>query len=537
MPKPTVKPKYSSVLPSRVYSAESVKLGEKQAALHAGIELYTLMQRAGGAAFELLKDRYPRLTHILVCCGKGNNGGDGYIVAANALQENITVTLWHVGDPNSLTGDAQRAKLMFLQLGGNIHAPGNQIPDDVDVIIDALLGTGLTGAPRPYYSHLIDRINQSTAPVIAIDIPSGVNANTGYVDHNAIEATHTITFIGIKSGLVTGNARQYVGELIFAGLQVNQYFDNVTQAVGGLTNRQWLSFLRSRRKDAHKGCNGKVVVIGGDKGMSGAAFLASASALRTGAGLVATVSHADSVNAIRSLLPEAMVIEETVTEAMAEETTLIETITTTATLSDAVTERLSWASVACIGVGLGRNGWSKTLFEQTESFFSDRYVPRVLDADALYWLSSQNHHGKFDGVGSSRILTPHPGEAATLLGVSTDTIEKDRYKASHQLVERYGGVVVLKGAGTLITNGEMTVICHAGNPGMATGGMGDVLSGTIAGLLAQGYATFDAAVLGTLIHSLAADDSANEHGSIGMMASDLLPYLRKTVNSAHYLTS
>ena len=521
------KPKYIRALPNKVYSAESVRFGEKQAASHAGIELYTLMQRAGGAAFELLKDRYPRLTHILVCCGKGNNGGDGYIVAANALQENISVTLWHVGDPNSLTGDAQRAKLMFLQLGGDIHAPGNQIPDDVDVIIDALLGTGLTGPPRPYYSHLIDRINQSSAPVIAIDIPSGVNANTGYVDHNAIEATHTITFIGIKSGLVTGSARQYVGELFFSGLQVNHYFDNVTQAAGQLTSRQWLSYLRSRRKDAHKGSNGKVVVIGGDNGMSGAAFLASASALRTGAGLVATVSHADSVNVIRSLLPEAMVIEAT----------LIESTATEVTLSDAVTERLSWASVACIGVGLGRNDWSKTLFEQTESFFSDRHVPRVLDADALYWLSSQNHHGKFDGVGSSRILTPHPGEAATLLGVSTDTIEKDRYKASRQLVERYGGVVVLKGAGTLITNGEITVICHAGNPGMATGGMGDVLSGTIAGLLAQGYATFDAAVLGTLIHSLAGDDSANECGSIGMMASDLLPYLRKTVNTAHSLTS
>ncbi|MCL9773949.1 NAD(P)H-hydrate dehydratase [Vibrio methylphosphonaticus] len=515
---------HSRALPSRVYSAETVKLGEREAASHAGIALYTLMQRAGDSAFELLKSRYPKLTHILVCCGKGNNGGDGYIVAAKALQENIAVTLWQIGDPNLLTGDALKAKCAFLQSGGNIHAPGNQISDDVDVIVDALLGTGLKDAPRPYYSHIIDRINQSQAPVIAIDIPSGVNANTGNVTNNAVEASHTITFIGVKSGLVTGNARQYVGELVFAGLEVNQYFDTVTQAVGQLTDRHWLSYLRPRRQDAHKGSNGKLLVVGGDEGMSGAAYFSSAAALRVGTGLVATLSHPKSVDVIRARLPEAMVVSTVVTKPQCSAATCTETA-----FGDDVTGRLEWASVACIGVGLGRNDWSKAVFELAERFFCDRHVPRVLDADALYWLADRPHNGDT----SPRILTPHPGEAARLLGVSIDTVEKDRYTASRQLVEQYGGVVVLKGAGTLITNGDKMVICHAGNPGMATGGMGDVLSGVIAGLLAQNYPIFDAAVLGTLIHSLAGDESANECGAIGMLASDLLPYLRKAVNATH----
>ncbi|MGV2988588.1 NAD(P)H-hydrate dehydratase [Vibrio sp. E150_011] len=493
---------YTHTLPCELYSTESVRQGEKVVASHLNIELSTLMERAGQSVFDYLMDTYPSLNHILICCGKGSNGGDGYITAALALQANISVTLWQVGSTELLSGDALHAKNHFLNLGGSITSPTNIVPDSINVVVDAILGTGLSGPARAYHSHVIDRINQSNLPVVSIDVPSGIDADTGHVFGKAIIASHTVTFIGVKSGLVTGNARQYVGQLVFAGLGIQDEFRRVITPLAQLSNNQWMSQIRSRKRDAHKGNQGKVVVIGGDSGMSGAAYLASAAAFRVGAGLVTTVSHTDSLTPLRSLLPEAMIVEWG-------------------------HRHLSWGTVACVGVGLGRNQWGEKRFSEAELYFDTHNIARVLDADALYWLAR-----KTSNLSSSiRILTPHPGEAASLLDVSVATIEENRYLAANQLVDRFGGIIVLKGAGTLVCDGNNTVVCHAGNPGMAIGGMGDVLAGVITGLLAQGYSPYQAAVLGTLVHSIAADQCAEERGEVGMLASDLLPYLREVANS------
>ncbi|MGC9423018.1 NAD(P)H-hydrate dehydratase [Vibrio sp.] len=489
------------LLPQVFYTPQQVKCGELRAARAQGLEMFRLMERAGQAVFTVALAQYPGSHHWLVCCGSGNNGGDGYIVARLAQSVGIQVTLWQYGDPERLQGDARTAYYHWIDSGGEVLPCTETLPDDVDVVIDGLLGTGLKGAVRSSMKQLIHTINDSGIPVVSIDLPSGLCSHTGTVLGSAICAQHTISLIGLKQGLVTGKARDHVGKLHFAGLGLEETFNNQnTATLKSIDPQAAQKALPCRKRTAHKGQQGKVLLIGGNSGMGGAAILAAQACVRTGSGLTAALVHPDNTQPVLISCPEMM----------------------TSSWMDTVMfdYRLDWCSVLAIGPGLGRDTIAQQLINRVQSITK----PKVMDADALYFLAQSACYD------DQRIITPHPAEAARLLGCGVENIETDRFQAIKALHQKYGGVVVLKGAGTLVCNGQDTYVCLAGNPGMASGGMGDVLTGVIVSLLGQGLALFDAAKIGVLIHSQAADQNTEAFGERGLIASDLIPHLRRLVN-------
>ncbi len=259
-------------LPETLYTSVQVREGEVLAARACHVDMYSLMLRAGQAVFDEVIHRYPDVNHILICCGKGNNGGDGYVVGKLALERDLVVTLWQVGSSQELKGDAATARDAFVKAGGVISPEQNTVPSSVDVIVDGLLGTGIKGEVRPYLAHLIERLNQAKAPIVAIDTPSGLNTDTGSVAGTAIVADYTVTFIGVKQGLVTGRARAHTGILSFAGLGIDEVFTKQSTENALLAQSSWLELLKARSRDTHKGRQGSVLVVGGNDGMSGAAI-------------------------------------------------------------------------------------------------------------------------------------------------------------------------------------------------------------------------------------------------------------------------
>ncbi len=486
----------------RFYSMNQVRQGESFAASAKGLEMYSLMERAGQAVFAIGMAQYPSSEHWLVCCGSGNNGGDGYIVASLAKSVGMFVTVWQLGDPEKLTGDARTAYLHWLHHGGQIFdAENEQVPETVDVIIDAVLGTGLNGPVRLNVQAVIEKLNAFPAPIVAVDIPSGLCGDTGRALGHAIRAEHTMSFIGLKQGLVTGEARDYVGELHFAGLGVEDVFDHQNQPTAWAICCGTLdSVLLPRLSNTHKGSFGKALLVGGNDGMGGALILCAQATAKCGAGMVATLCHQHNVAPLLISIPEVMSSDWN-------------------ELSD-IESRLAWCDVLALGPGLGRNSTALAIYHMVAG--SDLY--KVFDADALHLLAL---HPNLD---QRRVITPHSAEAAKLLDTTVEAIEADRFSSVKQLQAKFGGIAVLKGPGTLVCDGEKTWVCLAGNPGMASAGMGDVLTGVIVSLLAQGLSLSDAARFGVLIHSKAGDKEANIRGQRGLLASDVIEQLRQLVN-------
>lgn len=483
------------------YTAQQVKDGEVLAAKATGLEMFSLMERAGQAAFTIAFAQYPGTHHWLVCCGGGNNGGDGYIVACLAKSMGVQVTVWQYGDPEQLKGDALSAYYHWLDHGGDVLPFDDTIPEDVDLIIDGLLGTGLTGEVRDPIKSLIELLNDSLVPVIAIDVPSGLCANTGAVLGVAVQANHTISFIGLKQGLVTGQARNYVGELHFAGLGVEESFNQQNvPTLNSIPNKLIKQVMTKRQPCSHKGSHGKALLIGGNAGLGGAIILAAQACARVGSGLTAALLHSSNVTPMLVSAPEVMSSDWE--------------------SQPGNSKRFDWCNVIAIGPGLGRDEKAAYLVSEVQRMKGQK----VFDADALHFLA------KDPNIDNERVITPHPAEAAALLDISVEQVERDRFHAIKELQRMYGGIVVLKGAGTLVSDGKETFVCLAGNPGMASGGMGDVLTGVITSLLAQGLDGLQAAKAGVLIHSKAADLNAKQNGERGMLASDLLPHLRSLVN-------
>lgn len=485
---------------SRLYTTQQVRSGELRVAEVHELKMYYLMERAGQAVFAIGMAHYPSAEHWLICCGKGNNGGDGYIVASLAKSVGIQVTVWQVGDPKNLTGDARIAFEHWMHFNGQVTSPQDSIPDDVDVVIDGLLGTGLKGSVRDDIGQIIDLINHSGKPVVAVDIPSGLCGDTGTILGKAIKAEHTVTFIGAKQGLMTGEAREQVGDLHYAGLGVDETFDRLNIPSVRVIEKTERQMLKRRKRTAHKGTHGKALFIGGNQGMGGAIILASMAAQKAGIGMAAVLCHPENVMPVLISGPEIM-------PHSWEDRGFCD-------------QRLQWCDVVALGPGLGRDEAAKERYLAVVSF--DR--PKVMDADALFFLTMMPNRD------DARVITPHPGEAAHLLGCSVTAIEADRYQSARALQEKFGGVVVLKGAGTLVYDGYDMFVCPAGNPGMATAGMGDVLTGVITALIGQRLSLVDAARLGVLIHSLAADENTQTFGERGLVASDLFPHIRQLVN-------
>lgn len=495
----------NSTLPLELYTGQQVKHGEQQAAKLAGVEMYTLMLRAGLATYQVMKDKFPHAKRIVIMAGTGNNGGDGFVVAKLAKSDGLEVALFLYGDEAKISGDAAKAKQEWVECGGKIQSFDSLdwSKNSADVLIDGLLGTGLTGEVRKPLQDLIAKVNDSQVPVVAIDTPSGLCTNSGQILGNAIIAKHTVTFIGVKQGLTTGQARAYTGELHYAGLGVENEFRQCVES-----SSQFIDFrlaMPPRIATAHKGHNGRLLCLGGNQGYAGAIRLCATAGARIGAGLIRTLCHPSSALPLQVACPEVMTLGWSGD-------------------ADALKEGLDFADVIAMGPGLGTDIWAQDIFLAT----SRVEKPKVVDADGLNLLALQPN------VDDLRVITPHPGEAARLLGCSVTDIEQDRFQAVSNLHKKYGGVVVLKGAGTLIFDGYDTSICQAGNAGMATGGMGDVLTGILAALIAQGMSLPNAAKFGVLLHSVAADQIAMREGQVGMLASDVIDEARTVLN--HWLT-
>lgn len=483
-----------------LYTAVHTRELDRVAIEEFGIPGIRLMSRAGRAAFELLQANWPEGCPLAIFCGTGNNGGDGFVVATLAQERRIPVTVYQVGDGGKIGGDAATARQAAIDAGVDIRPfAGDEVLDSC-VVVDALLGTGLSGDVRGDYLAAIDAVNNAGAPVLAIDIPSGLCSDTGRRLGVAVNADVTITFIGVKQGLLTGDAPDCCGELHFADLGVPaKVYEKVPVDAYRLELEQELEALPPLTLTAHKGRFGHALVIGGELGYAGAALMAAESAGRCGAGLVSAATRTVNVPALLSRRPEVMAHG---VEARGDLDALLDRVTAVA-----------------VGPGLGQNAWSEQMFQR--SLETD--LPLVVDADALNLLAQGI--GVSDPQRGRWILTPHPGEAARLLQSDTATVQADRLAAVRELQSRYGGVALLKGAGTLVCDGESVHVCPYGNPGMASGGMGDVLSGILVALLAQGLDLRDAACLGVCLHAAAADLAA-EGGMRGLLATDLMPFLR-----------
>ncbi|PLW68388.1 bifunctional ADP-dependent NAD(P)H-hydrate dehydratase/NAD(P)H-hydrate epimerase [Pseudohalioglobus lutimaris] len=458
----------------------------------------TLMSRAAEAAFDCLIGTWAQPECVQVLCGTGNNGGDGYLVADLAHKRGIKTTVLQLGDADKIGGDALLAREQALANGVEVIPFDDAAVLPIGVVVDALLGTGLGGDVRGDYAEAIAEINAAGTPVLAVDIPSGLCADTGRVLGTAVRADLTVTFIGLKRGLFALQAPDYTGELQFAGLGVPaQVYRQVPADCFRLQLEPLLDAMPPRPATAHKGLYGTVLVIGGDYGMAGAAALAAEAALRCGAGLVRVATRPQHVAALVARTPEIMPVG---VESGADLQPLLDS-----------------ADTLVVGPGLGQSPWSEYLLQA--ALASGK--PMVLDADGLNLLAA----GKVQPR-PRMIVTPHPGEAARLLGVSTAEVQADRFAATSALQQKLGGVVVLKGNGSLIASEKEMLLSDYGNPGMASGGMGDVLSGVIGALLAQGQEPLAAAALGVCLHGAAADIAAEE-GMRGLVATDLMPWLRE----------
>lgn len=483
----------------RLYDASQIREIERHAISALNIPGYALMQRAASAAWHAMRKRWPGARRIAVIVGAGNNGGDGYEIARMALADGCVVTVVAVGG-RARSSDAVTACDAWERVGA-VRSWSGAIPE-VDVIFDALFGIGLSRAPQGDAAAAINAINAARSAgvgVVAVDIPSGLDASTGAAEGLVVRADLTVTFIADKLGLHTGSGPDCVGALVVDALEVP---DSALDAHSAVALQMQADDLRTglpqRSRAAYKNRHGHVLVVGGNHGMAGAALLAARAALRAGAGLVSVATRSSHAPALTAAQPELMCHGVDRAPEMA--------------------ALIARADVIAIGPGLGQDGWARELW----SLCLEAGKALIIDADALNLLA-QSPQRLLDAV-----LTPHPGEAARLLGINSAVVQRDRIAALNALHGRYGGVFVLKGAGSLV-GASPHWLCPYGNPGMAVAGMGDALTGTIAALRAQGLTAAEAARHGVLLHALAGDRAA-QRGERGLIPSDLIDALREAAN-------
>ncbi|MDQ2069396.1 NAD(P)H-hydrate dehydratase [Natronospira bacteriovora] len=487
-----------------LYTVEQVRELDRRAISAEGIDGYALMCRAGEAAFRRLRFFWPGGSgRLLVLTGPGNNGGDGYVIARLAREAGLPVTLMSAVDGEALRGDAARARADWLACGGEEGVFEGALPADAGLIVDALLGTGLSRPPEGRIAEFISLANAHPAPVFAVDCPSGLDADKGTIPGDCIRAAHTATFIGQKRGLFTARARAVTGRVHFERLGVaDAVYQGMNPAAFLIDRRQVSRNLPDRAPTAHKGLHGHVAIVGGDHGMGGATIMAAEAALRGGAGRVSLLTRPSHVAAALTRLPEVLVRG--------------------VRRSGQARAVLAAADVVVIGPGLGQARWGRRLL--AEALASGR--PLVVDADGLNLLASES-----PVLPAACVLTPHPGEAGRLLGLSVPDLEQDRFDAMERLLARFDTAVVLKGAGTLVGAPDWPIhVCDAGNGGMAVAGMGDVLAGLIGALMAQGLPAREAATAGVWLHAAAGDLAVREQGPRGLRPTDLFPAILRLSN-------
>lgn len=514
---------FTAKLPRQLYQAAQVQQLDRVAIEEFAIPGFTLMQTAGRVAFNALLENWPQTRFLRIFVGAGNNGGDGYIVAGLAQEQGIGTEVIQVGDPTKLQGDAQQAWQWAQQQDVAMHAFADFDADlQADhahmLIVDALLGTGLDREVEGDYKQAIETINSAQVPVVAIDIPSGLSADTGSPLGSTVIADLTVTFIGMKQGLLTGQGRDFAGIIVFSSLDVPDEVYSHKDAPSVSAERIDINYatrhLLPRARSSHKGSHGHVVILGGDHGYGGAALMAAEAALRAGAGLVSLITRSIHRPAVLARRPEIMVLGTEDEDA-------------------AIDELIARASAIAIGPGLGRSEWSRNLLQMALGVQLSADTPLVIDADGLNLLAERSQTGS-PTRRDNWLLTPHPGEAANLLDSTVAEIQQDRFAAVAELQSKWGGCCLLKGSGSLICTaadqGQHLYLCTEGNAGMATAGMGDVLSGIIVSLVAQGLSLQHSLCCAVAIHGEAADMAMDPAGQRGMIATDLFPFIRQLVN-------
>ena len=497
----------------KLYTAKETKKIDNLAIKEKEISGYSLMQKAAEFALDVILKEFGPLEELVIFCAKGKNSGDGFLLGSFAKELGLNVTIVTCSPSKEIKGVSSKAFKEMKQSKARIISINSIEKLKVSrkaVIVDALIGTGIKGNLRKNIKDSILALNRlgTKLPVVSLDIASGVNPDTGGVEDICVYADITTTFVAQKRGCFTSIGKKVSGEVMYSDLEIpKQLFTKVTSTSSIINFEEYIDRVVYREQDAHKGNFGHVLVIGGDRGLGGAGLLASKAAVYSGAGLTSLVTRPEHVNASLVSCPEVMVKG--------------------VNSGQDLEEHLLKPTVIAIGPGLGQTAWSEQMIQRVFWEAEKRDVAVIMDADALNLLTKLKLSSKLP---RRLVLTPHPGEAATLLNTNIETIESDRFASSAKIQKKFNATVVMKGSGTIICHKKNGIqqwgVCNAGNPGMASGGMGDVLTGIIAGMLAQGLTPKEACEVGVDLHAKAADQASFDLGEVGLTPSDVIEELR-----------
>ena len=514
----------------KIVTGEQMKELDRRTIVDGHIPATILMEHAGSAVVTCLEQRFSPIKgkRITIICGKGNNGGDGYVAARLLRRRQAQVRILTLTPLSNLSRDAATMYKQFVKVAGkssiySYKSKGHAktLFHDSDILVDAIVGTGLSTAITGHYAETIDAINEAGRPVVALDLPSGLHADTGAMLGRAVSADLTITFELPKLGLYQNHGIDLAGDIAIASIGIPAgYIDTVRNHASLITQNAVRTYLPTHRPSSHKGTFGHAGIIAGSVGKTGAAAMAANAALRIGAGLV-TVAVPSSVNDVL----EAKLLE-VMTAPMPE--------TKARTFSRSALDRLLpfMAARTALAIGPGLSTHPETV-ELVQALTKHLDRPSVLDADALNALTGRT--ALLASCKTPPIITPHPGEMARLeTGATPQTINSDRFGTATRFARERGIFVVLKGARTVIARPDGAVaVCPTGNPGMATAGTGDVLTGMIVGLLAQGLPAWEATCAATYLHGAAGDRAASIKGRAGLIARDIIEQIPTVVRNAY----
>jgi len=500
----------------KIVTAQQIKNIDRRAITDFGIPGTVLMENAAAAVMTAMEKFFDGLLGVRVgiLCGKGNNGGDGLALARRLRISGVPVRVALLASFGAVKGDAKVNLSILRKMDVEIvqNASPRSLADVIawsDVLVDAVLGVGLSTPLKGAYARAVEMINTSGNPVVAIDIPTGIDADTGAVMGAAVRADLTVTMAFLKRGLVLYPGAGYAGTVRVADIGIpSEVAEKEHISVSLLDKDSVWGVISSRLPDAHKGDFGHLMVVAGSPGKAGAAIMAARGALRTGAGLVSVATPNNLVPIIQAQIAEAMCLPSA------------ESIEGTLGIGseEELLKAMGTKSACVIGPGLSTH---YETVRAVRNLIKRLTIPAVIDADGLNALAGFTDILK--KVKAPVVLTPHPGEMGRLMGISTDDIQKDRVDVASEFARKYNVTVVLKGAATVVATPHGWVFINStGNPGMASGGTGDVLSGMIGSFLAQGYSASQAACLGVYLHGLAGDLAAREKGEIAMIAGDLI---------------
>ncbi len=511
----------------KIVTGEKMGQIDREAMEGFGIPGMVLMENAGLQVVNLLQELLPpgERGAVVVVCGKGNNGGDGFVIARHLSRLGYRVKVLAVDRPETYKGDAAQNYRILLDSGTGVmltedrglRGLGERL-DEGDVIVDALLGTGTRRRVSEQYQTIIDDINRSRARVVAVDIPSGISADTGEVMGTAVRADYTVTFALPKRGLLLFPGAEHAGRVAVADIGIPEELLTSTAIRENLVDAEYVAErLPPRKPDGHKGTYGRVLIVAGSPGMTGAAALTGEAALRGGAGLVYAGTTEELRPVLEAKLKEVISLgfpgdkKGDFKEGAARE----------------VLEKARTCQAVAFGPGL--NPSAPTL-ELLKELLRSLDIPLVVDAGSLAALALEP--GALRHKKAPVVLTPHPGEMARLLGTTVSAVQEERWELAARQAAEWGTVVLLKGAHTVIAApGGEVYVSPSGNPALSTAGTGDLLTGLVAALAAQGLSPLQAAACGAFLHGLSADLLVRERGARGWKAGDVLDFIPAALNS------